>query len=190
VDENFLSAKTTSLILKSIVVHHPMPLIYGDSFQDDEDLVNIFAALRVSDQLSANPTPQTPARSSPTRSPTMPVTATPSTRALAPILQHQTQTQQDESDSTPSAGRAQSQMLDQSQMTDVRTPGKCFFVIPGISSVFKAVMFDLAAPVLPAPAPAPVVRIPTSVPQENLYNVYSGKRTGVRNTWHAIASQF
>ena len=167
-----------------------MPLIYGDSFQDDEDLVNIFAALRVSDQLSANPTPQTPTRSSPTRSPTMPVTATPSTRALAPILQHQTQTQQDESDSTPSAGRAQSQMLDQSQMTDVRTPGKFFFVIPGISSVFKAVMFDLAAPVLPAPAPAPVVRIPTSVPQENLYNVYSGKRTGVRNTWHAIASQF
>ena len=165
-----------------------MPLIYGDSFQDDEDLVNILAALRVSNQLSANPTPQTLACSSPT----MPVTATPSTRVLAPILQHQTQMQQDRSDSTPSAGRPQSQMLDQSRVTDVRTPGKCFFIIPGISSVFKAVMFDLAAPVLPspAPAPAPVARIPTSVPQENLYNVYSGKRTGVRNTWRAITSRF
>jgi hypothetical protein len=103
-----------------------MSLIYSDAFQDDEDICNILAALRLSDRSSAGATPQTLSRSTTTSQSTIPAIATPSARALVPVPQPQ----QQESNLTPSAGRPRLEAPSQSHASSACLAGKCLF--PGI----------------------------------------------------------
>ncbi|KIM89859.1 hypothetical protein PILCRDRAFT_84703 [Piloderma croceum F 1598] len=128
-----------------------MPLIYGDSFQDDEDVCNMLAAMRLSNSQSSDTSVQHNPPSPVTRRSMAVVSNDPVNRISTVVAEQERPGHQQESDSAPAAGGPCSPIRER----------------PSVST----------------PAPAAIV-------QQDPYNVMSGKRTGVRETWHVILSCF
>jgi len=130
---------------------YAMPFMYSDSFQDDNELCNILAAIQLSNRSPApaiTPSPGSPV--SPSQEQSLTSNINPPTLATTPV--------------SPTSIHVPSSPVSHKHE---RRPG------PSVNPLALA-----TAPVLPGP-----VQSPGTQQDNTIYNVYSGKRTGLRETW-------
>jgi hypothetical protein len=167
-----------------------MPLLYSDSLQGDEDICNIFAAMRIGDPPplpAAPPTPSllpTPTPSSAVTHCSWPVASNNQDNDSSCISSVEDPQQRERTTPpfggsrlvvqvpsaislSPASGPRQ-RVRYQSPSVNVDLPGKYFcFPSPDLVLILVVIVHD---------PPPPVVR--------DVYNVASGRWTGIRETWY------
>lgn len=104
-----------------------MPLIYGDSFQDDEDVCNMLAAMWLSNSQSSDTSVQHNPPSPVTRRSMAVVSNDPVNRISTVVAEQERPGHQQESDSAPAAGGPCSPIREQPSVSSTNTHCKCPF---------------------------------------------------------------
>ena len=160
-----------SFVSSLFVSFYSMPLMYSDSFQDDEELCRILTAIRLGD---SSPVPA----------------VTPSLAASNSSLSCRCEQSSDQSSasavtrfattSTSPVSCGHDQLVDLSPADGPSSITPKLLISPRPPQSQVPIADRIASVNLPI-SPAPIQRAP--IQQDRVYNVYSGKWVGLRDTW-------